>query len=116
MSAFYRRRGGSRRPNRPLHPHAAPGTIQPGRAAMNPDFQPLFDSLKERISARGVEVRERCMDKEKPGEFDGPSITLNPGYDLEARCYFLAHSFGSIVLWATDFDGSKKLFDELRSA
>lgn len=56
------------------------------------------------------------MNLEKPGEFDGPSITINPLHDLEARCYYLAHSFGSIAQWSTDFQKSQKVFDDLRNA
>jgi hypothetical protein len=56
------------------------------------------------------------MEVEKPGEFDGPSITINPKHDHEACCYYLAHSFGSISQWATNFEHAQQTFDDLRDA
>jgi len=79
-------------------------------------FEPLFQSLKRFIVERGVRVETRDMDVEKPGEFDGPTITINPKHDLEALCYYLAHSFGSICQWSTDFAHAQKVFDALRDA
>ena len=76
----------------------------------------LFRDLKRFIAGRGVDVRTREMDVEKPGEFDGPSITINPRHDLEARSYYLAHSFGSICQWSTDYESAQKVFDDLREA
>src|SRR3954447_21483289 len=83
---------------------------------MPSEYEPLYASLVERIGSYGVEVREESLGPETPGKFDGVSITMNPDYDLESRCYFLAHSLGSIVLWGLDFAGSQTVFDELRSA
>ena len=56
------------------------------------------------------------MDLETPGAFDGLSITINPKHDRESACFYLAHSFGSIVLWSTDFARAQKVFDDLRDA
>jgi len=77
-------------------------------------YEQLFDDVKRSITGHGVEVRTRIMDVEKPGEFDGPTITINPKHDLESACYYLVHSFGSIYQWSTDFDQAKAVFDELR--
>jgi hypothetical protein len=74
----------------------------------------LFRELSRFVASRGVAVRTRKMSVETPGEFDGPSITINPLHDLEARCYYLAHSFGSIAQWSTDFEKSQKVLDDLR--
>ena len=76
----------------------------------------LFEDLERFITSHGVLVRLRELEVEKPGEFDGPSITINPKHDREARCYYLAHSFGSIYQWSTDFEHAQKVFDELRDA
>jgi hypothetical protein len=76
----------------------------------------LFDDLTRFISARGVEVRLKDMDLEKPGVFDGPTITINPKHDQEAASFYLAHSFGSIAQWSTDFAHAQKVFDDLRDA
>jgi hypothetical protein len=76
----------------------------------------LFDGLKAFISERGVDVRLKEMDLEKPGVFDGPSITINPKHDQEAASFYLAHSFGSIAQWSTNFEHAQKVFDELRDA
>src|SRR4029079_2659599 len=56
------------------------------------------------------------MDIEKPGEFDGLTIAINPLHHPESRSYYLAHAFGSIVQWSTDFERAQKVFDELRTA
>ena len=76
----------------------------------------LFSDLERFITSHGVDVRLREMEVEKPGEFDGPSITINPKHDREACCYYLAHSFGSIYQWSTDFERARKVFDRLRNA
>lgn len=76
----------------------------------------VFDDLERFISAHGVDVRLRQMEVEKPGEFDGPSITINPKHDQTACCFYLAHSFGSIYQWSTDFEHARKVFDDLRQA
>jgi hypothetical protein len=72
--------------------------------------------LERFISDHGIQVRPRKMDVEKPGEFDGPSITINPVHDREALSYYLAHSFGSIYQWSTDFEHAQKVFEALREA
>ena len=76
----------------------------------------LFDDLERLITPHGVQVRLRKMEVEKPGEFDGPSITINPKHDREACSYYLAHSFGSIYQWSTGFEHAKKVFEDLRDA
>ena len=76
----------------------------------------VFDDLQRFIRAHGVEVKLEKMDVETPGAFDGPSITINPVHDRDAASYYLAHSFGSIYQWSTDFEHAQKVFDELRDA
>jgi len=76
----------------------------------------LFDDLRRYVQSFDVRVRLKEMDIETPGEFDGPTITINPKHDRTAAAYYLAHSFGSIVQWSTDFVKSKKVLDELRAA
>lgn len=76
----------------------------------------VFDDLQRFIRAHGVEVKLEKMDVETPGAFDGPSITINPVHDRDAASYYLAHSFGSIHQWSTDFEHAQTVFDELRDA
>ena len=76
----------------------------------------LFADLQHFVTARGVRVELRNMAIEKPGEFDGPSITINPKHDREACCYYLAHSFGSIYQWSTDSGHARAVFEALRDA
>jgi hypothetical protein len=76
----------------------------------------LFRDLQRYITPFGIRVCLRTLDIEKPGEFDGLSITINPNYDRESACYYLAHSFGSIVQWSTRFDESRQVFGEIRRA
>ena len=74
----------------------------------------LFEYLERFVRSHGVEVRTREMDIETPGEFDGPTITINPVHNREAASYYLAHSFGSIYQWSTNFEHARNVFDELR--
>jgi hypothetical protein len=76
----------------------------------------LFEDLERFITSRGVQVRLRKMEVEKPGEFDGPSITINPKHDRDASCFYLAHSFGSIYQWSTRLEHARQVFDGLRDA
>lgn len=76
----------------------------------------LFKGLTAYSRERGIAVRVRSMDPETPAEFDGPTITINDRHDAEARLYYLAHSFGSIVAWAVDFAGTRAMYHELRAA
>jgi hypothetical protein len=76
----------------------------------------LFDDLRRFIESRDVRVRLKDMDIETPGEFDGLTITINPRHDRTAASFYLAHSFGSIAQWSTDFERAQKVFDNLRDA
>jgi hypothetical protein len=76
----------------------------------------LFSELCLFIESFGVRVILKEMDIETPGEFDGLSITINPRHDRASACFYLAHSFGSIAQWCTDFARAQKVFDELRDA
>jgi hypothetical protein len=76
----------------------------------------LYADLKRYVAARGIDVRARAMEAEKPAEFDGLSITLNPSHDRASLCWYLAHSYGSIAGWCVDLDGTADLFHELRDA
>ena len=79
-------------------------------------YEQAFEDLKVFITAHDVRILTRTMDVEKPGEFDGPTITINPVHDLEARCYYLAHSFGSICQWSVAPEHARSVFEELRQA
>ena len=79
-------------------------------------FENLFHDLSRYAARYGIRVRLEAMDIEKPGEFDGPAITINPRYAAEARSYYLAHALGSITQWSTDFRSAQKVFRDLRDA
>ena len=83
---------------------------------MSRRFEHLFHDLQRYITGCGVRVPLKTMDIEKPGEFDGLSITINPLHPPEARSYYLTHAFGSIIQWSTDFKAAQKVFQELRAA
>jgi hypothetical protein len=76
----------------------------------------VYDRLKERIESFGVAVLTSRMGLETTGVFDGLSITTNTTYDLETRCYNIAHSFGHVAQWSLDFQGCQRLYDELHAA
>ena len=83
---------------------------------MTPQRGDVFSALERVVRSYGIDILEKDMDVDKPGEFDGPTITVNPKHDREALGFYLAHSFGSIYQWSTDFDAAKKVFDALREA
>jgi len=76
----------------------------------------LTTKLAGYVESRGVAVRYRIMALDKPAEFDGLSITLNPRHDPESLTFYLVHSFGSIATWCLDLAGVQAMFDELRDA
>src|SRR5688500_1628302 len=76
----------------------------------------VFEDLERFVRSYDVEVRLRDMDIETPGEFDGPTITINPVHNREASSYYLAHSFGSIYQWSTNFEHAQDVFHGLRDA
>jgi hypothetical protein len=61
-------------------------------------------------------VGSRRLPPETPAVFDGPTVTLDPGYDPESRCYYLAHALGSIAQWSTDTAATRAVFDEVHAA
>ena len=86
------------------------------RFAPRLSFAELMAALQDYVRTRDVRVHSRAMTLERPAEFDGVSITINTRHDLESRCYYLLHSFGSIVGWSVDFDRVTAIFDTLRLA
>jgi hypothetical protein len=83
---------------------------------MSPTRTDLLTDLVDYVRSHGVDVRRKDMDVEKPGEFDGPTLTINPKHDREALSFYAAHALGSIYQWSTDFEHSRKVFDSLRDA
>jgi len=76
----------------------------------------LFDDLWRFIESFGVRVTLKEMDIERPGEFDGLAIVINPKHDITAASYYLAHAFGSIVQWSTATEMARRVYDGLRDA
>jgi hypothetical protein len=83
---------------------------------MSPQGAELLNDLVEYVGSHGIEVHRKNMEVEKPGEFDGPTITINPKHDREALAFYMAHALGSIYQWSTDFEHARKVFDRLRDA
>src|SRR4051812_28848152 len=80
------------------------------------DFQQLYADLNQRAGGYGVRVISRRLPPETPAKFDGPTVVLDPGYDLESRCFYLTHALGSIAQWSTDPDRTRTIFDEMHAA
>jgi hypothetical protein len=76
----------------------------------------LLSAVERFVRSHGIDILEKNMDVDKPGEFDGPSITINPKHDRDALGFYLAHSFGSIYQWSTNFKRAQTIFNELRDA
>ena len=83
---------------------------------MGGDFGRLYADLVGRAAGYGVRVESRRLPPETPAVFDGPTVAVDPGYDAESRCYYLAHALGSIARWAADPAGTRAVFDELHAA
>jgi hypothetical protein len=83
---------------------------------MSGDFGRLYADLGRRAGGYGVRVASRPLAPETPAAFDGPTVTLDPGYDGESRCFYLAHALGSIAQWSTDTAAARAAFDELHAA
>jgi hypothetical protein len=80
------------------------------------DWAKVYERLKARIEACGVQVFARPLDLDTTGVFDGLSIITNTAYDLETRCHNIAHSFGHIVQWSLDYQVQQQLYDDLHAA
>lgn len=83
---------------------------------MTREFGRLYASLDQRARTFEIQVVLRQLAPETPAEFDGPTIVIDPGYDLESQCYYLAHALGSIAQWSIDSIRTRAVFDELHEA
>jgi hypothetical protein len=81
-----------------------------------PDWANVYERLKSRIELFGVMVHTERLGSQTTGVFDGLSITTNTAYDLETRCYNIAHSLGHIVQWSLDYARFRSLYDKLNEA
>lgn len=83
---------------------------------MASDIENLYADLKQRAPRYGITVRHAELAETVPGEFDGPTITLNRDYDAAERAFYLAHAIGSIAEWSFHAERSHRVFQELRQA
>ena len=83
---------------------------------MPAEVESLYNDLVKCAMRFGISVAQADLDDEVPGEFDGPTITLNHDYDPVERAFYLAHSIGSIAEWSLQFDRSYKVMHELQNA
>lgn len=81
-----------------------------------PDWPTIYDRLKLRIEAYGIQVHARRLGPETTGIFDGLSITTNTDCDVETRCHNLVHSLGHIAQWSLDFARFQTLYEQLTAA
>ena len=79
-------------------------------------FEALWQDVTTHVASRGIEVQARPMAPDTPAAFDGLSIALNPSHDRPSLCWYLVHSYGSIVAWSLDLFGTREMFHELREA
>jgi hypothetical protein len=80
------------------------------------DFERLKADLSRRAGSYGVRVLARALPRETPVIFDGPTVTIDPGYDSESQSYYLAHALGSVFQWSTAAAATRAVFDELHAA
>jgi hypothetical protein len=82
----------------------------------NFDWTIVYDRLKSRIEAAGVEVCRQSLGPTTTGVFDGTSVTTNSDCDQETQCHNLAHALGHIVQWGLETPRCQSLYDELHAA
>ncbi len=80
------------------------------------DFRELYRALSQRADEYGIVVGQAHLPKDEAGRFDGLSITINRGNSADQQAFYLAHSIGSIVRWATANEASRATYAELRQA
>jgi hypothetical protein len=80
------------------------------------DVDRLYRGLWQRAESYGVSVGEASLSKDKAGQFDGLSITINSDNKPEECAFFLAHSLGSVARWALASEASRAIYTELRQA
>jgi hypothetical protein len=80
------------------------------------EVKELYGRLCQRAQSYGITVTEAPLGKDKAGQFNGPSITINTDNKPEERAYFLAHSVGSIARWSLATEASGAIYGELRQA
>ena len=83
---------------------------------MDAEVERLYKDLVKCAKRFGISVVQADLDAEVPGEFDGPTITLNHNYDAVERAFYLAHSIGSIAEWSLYPDRSHKVMGDLQEA
>lgn len=81
-----------------------------------PDWSLVYERLRSRIEAMGVQVHARPLGLETTGIFDGLTITTNTNYDIETRCHNIAHSLGHIAQWSIHTAHFHDLYVELNAA
>jgi 23S rRNA G2069 N7-methylase RlmK/C1962 C5-methylase RlmI len=79
-------------------------------------FVSVYDDVAQWARARGIEVREERMDRDKAGWFDGTSVQMNRAYPKEEQLYYLVHTLGSIVRWSLSRPEVQQMFNNLRDA
>ena len=86
---------------------------------MDPARGNLFDDLERFVSSHGVQVRLREMDLDKPGEFDGPSITHLMSSNIDGPAGFDPNRIGHTaasggvrqpIAFTSAFRGNRQLF------
>ena len=80
------------------------------------DSPEVLEALLSWIREHGVIVRHETLPADTPAVFDGRSITLNTRFSTAEQALYAAHSFGSIVGWSLDRQGTETLFSELEEA
>lgn len=83
---------------------------------MPTDIEALYADLVKRAPRYGIITKETALADDVPGEFDGPTITLNKDYDAAERAFYLAHAIGSIAEWSIHPDNANEIFQDLRRA
>jgi hypothetical protein len=81
-----------------------------------PHFEEIYAVICRWAGKSRIEVREAEMPSNKVGEFNGPTVIVNPTFSFEERAYYLAHALGSTVLWSQDKEAVQTIFNELRAA
>lgn len=80
------------------------------------DLGKLYEDLDTRARDYHIIISQAQLDDDVPGKFDGPTITQNEQYDPLEKCFYLAHSIGSIAEWSLHREHTGEIYRELRAA
>src|SRR4051794_26030475 len=70
----------------------APPTRRRTLGSVKMNFEPIFATICSWAEIHGISVRQTQLARNKAGEFDGLSATMNSIFEAEDRSFYLIHA------------------------